>query len=341
MNHNLTWQQAAWLAAAAAAVAAVLWAVALRRARHGAGASARWRGAARFLREAAVVVGLYSAWQWVGQLSGRTTAGAVAHGETVLGIQHALHLPDEHTVQGWILPHPAAVQAANLYYATAHFGAMIAMLLWLYLHDRRRYGRVRTVVAVSTAACFAISLIAVAPPRLLPGAGFVDVAAQYGQSVYAATSALTPDEVAAMPSVHVGWAFLVACAVWRWGGRRWRWIGPAHLALTVFVVVATANHYWLDGIVAVAVTIAAAAATRAVYRRAESRGRPAPLTPGPSRSCAPQPGSTARTDAPAGPPASPAPTCGPPTTSGGSRPCPPSSPPPVRPRTPPPVRSSR
>ncbi|QDQ96763.1 phosphatase PAP2 family protein [Tomitella fengzijianii] len=331
MNHNLTWQQAAWLAGAAAAVAAALWAWSSARRRRGAETPARALAAARLLREAAVVVGLYAVWQWVGGVAGRTTDGAVAHGQAILDLEHALHLPGEHAVQQWILPYASASQAANLYYATAHFGAMIALLIWLYARHRRAYGRVRTVVAVSTAACLAISLVAVAPPRLLPDAGFVDVAARYGQSVYAAAGALAPDEVAAMPSVHVAWAYIVACAVWRYGGRRWRWIGPAHLVLTVFVVVATANHYWLDGAAAIAVVAVCAAATAAGYRAA-ARVRGAVVSPAPSRRCVPPPGSTGHTAPRAAPRASTAPTCAPPTSSGGSPPSRTSTPRPAPPR---------
>jgi hypothetical protein len=53
-----------------------------------------------------------------------------------------------------------------------------------------------------------------------------------------------------MPSVHVGWAVLVAIAAWTLTTSRWRWLGVGHAVVTVFVVAATANHFWLDGIVA-------------------------------------------------------------------------------------------
>ena len=53
-----------------------------------------------------------------------------------------------------------------------------------------------------------------------------------------------------MPSVHVGWSLLVAWAVITISPSRHRWWILAHPVLTVFVVVATANHFWLDGIVA-------------------------------------------------------------------------------------------
>ena len=56
-----------------------------------------------------------------------------------------------------------------------------------------------------------------------------------------------------MPSVHVAWAVLVGYYTWRISPSRWRWIGPAHSVLTIFVVVVTGNHWWLDGIVAVAI----------------------------------------------------------------------------------------
>ena len=66
-----------------------------------------------------------------------------------------------------------------------------------------------------------------------------------------------------MPSVHVGWAFLIAFVVITVSDSRWRWLVVAHPVLTLLVVVATANHFWLDGIVAcllLAVSIAVATA---------------------------------------------------------------------------------
>jgi membrane-associated phospholipid phosphatase len=56
-----------------------------------------------------------------------------------------------------------------------------------------------------------------------------------------------------MPSVHVAWAVLVGYYTWRISPSRWRYIGPVHSALMSFIVVATGNHWWLDGIVAVAI----------------------------------------------------------------------------------------
>src|SRR5699024_12793735 len=92
--------------------------------------------------------------------------GAYGRGEQILAWQGRLGLPSELTVQEWLLPHPQLVQGANLYYAVMHFAAMVALLAWLYLRHRDRYGPVRNLVAVATAAAVLVSLAAVDPRRL-------------------------------------------------------------------------------------------------------------------------------------------------------------------------------
>jgi PAP2 superfamily len=113
------------------------------------------------------------------------------------------------------------------------------------------YPRMRCTVIASTLACLLVQIVPVAPPRLLPDLGFVDTALLNGQSVYGEFGTGMANQLAAMPSVHVGWAALVGWYVWWSAPARWRWIGPLHTVTTVLVVVATANHWWLDGLVAV------------------------------------------------------------------------------------------
>jgi membrane-bound ClpP family serine protease len=78
----------------------------------------------------------------------------------------------------------------------------------------------------------------------------VDTAMRYGQSVYGSVGGFNADQLSAMPSVHVGWALLVALVVVQVSKSRWRWLALAYPGLTVLAVTVTANHYWLDGIVA-------------------------------------------------------------------------------------------
>ena len=107
--------------------------------------------------------------------------------------------------------------------------------------------------------CIRDRLIPLAPPRMYPGLGFVDTAHQYGQSVYGAVGTGISDQLSAMPSVHVGWAVLVGLAAVLFGTSKWRWVVVAHPVLTIAAVTVTANHWWLDGIVAVVLLVAAAA----------------------------------------------------------------------------------
>ena len=103
----------------------------------------------------------------------------------------------------------------------------------------------------------------------------VDTAVRYGQSVYSWHGGVDADEFSAMPSVHVGWALIVAIAVITVSRSRWRWLAAAYPVLTLLVVVVTANHFWLDGIVAgllVALVLVVQQATRGLRSGKSSEG---------------------------------------------------------------------
>ena len=258
-NLMLSWQQAALVALGSGVAGVAL--VYAGRIRH---MSSR---VGPFLREAGVVVGLYALWQLAGSLATGGFPNAVAHAWWIWDAERTLRLPGELDVQRLILGNPLLCQIANLYYATMHFGMLIAMLVWLFIRHRDDYPAVRNAMAASTAICLVISFIPVAPPRMLTGTGITDLAAQYGQSVYGAVgSTAGADQLSAMPSVHVAWSVLVAWAVITRARSRWRWLIVLHPATTVFVVVATGNHYWADGIVALAIVAAVISAQAALAR---------------------------------------------------------------------------
>jgi hypothetical protein len=200
--------------------------------------------------EAGLLSGLYGLWQFAGSFTVMSPAGAVPRARWLWHAERLLHLPSETSVQRLFLPHPLVIQAFNLYYDILHFPVLGACLIWLYVRHRDRYPRIRTTVALFTGASLLIQVIPVAPPRLLPGTGLVDTAVKYGQSVYSWHGGFDADELSAMPSVHVGWALIVAFAVITVSRSRWRWLAAGYPVLTLLVVVVTANHFWLDGIVA-------------------------------------------------------------------------------------------
>jgi hypothetical protein len=260
--------QLGWQPAAALSVGLFAGAVGLRLPR---AARPRLAGrAAPYLREAGVVAALYSLWQLACSVSVLSSAGAFSRAHRILRMERAARLPSEHRTQRLITGHPLLVQTANWYYAALHFAALGLLLLWLFGRHRARYAEVRTVLVLLTASSLLLQLLPVAPPRLLPELGYVDTAALYGQSVYD-VSGISVDQLAAMPSVHVGWALLVAWAVIRVSSSRYRWWVLVHPVLTMFVVVATANHFWLDGIVAAVLLALSVAALRLLPGRRSAR----------------------------------------------------------------------
>jgi PAP2 superfamily len=208
------------------------------------------------LREAGLVVSLYALWQYAGTFSVMGTGGASSRAEWIWHTERAWHLPSEAALQHLVLPYPLVVETFNLYYAVMHFTVLIIFLIWLFARHREYYRQTRVTLVLATGACLLIQLIPVAPPRLLSGVGLVDTAQIYGQSVYAFGGGMA-DELSAMPSVHVAWAMLVAVVVWQATSSRWRWLAVAHAVMTWLVVLATANHFWLDGIVAVVLLVLA------------------------------------------------------------------------------------
>jgi PAP2 superfamily len=228
------------------------------------GRRARFVAAASF--EIAVVCSLFALWQVANSLTRGHTTGGLSRGRWLWHAERVIHLPSERSVQDLIIHHSWLVRSANYYYDTAHLTLMVVFLVWLWLRHRDRYPLVRNTVAAFTAMSLLIQMVAVAPPRLIGGTGLVDTAAVYGQSVYTAFGSGIADQYAAMPSIHVGWAMLISAAVVTCSTSRWRWLGAGYGPLTFFVVVATANHYWFDGIAACALLVPAYFIARALER---------------------------------------------------------------------------
>ncbi|MFJ2810775.1 phosphatase PAP2 family protein [Kitasatospora sp. NPDC087271] len=258
-NLTLTWQSAGGAAVALYG---------------GAYAAARVRkpSLSALLREAGTLLALFALWQLVGHLSVMSGDHALDRADWIHRTESAIGLPDEASWQAAVTPYPVLVRLANYYYAAMHFAVMLAVLLWVFVRHRERYAWVRNTVVITTAVCLLVQFIPVAPPRMLPQHGFVDVAAEYGQSVYggAVGGVVVADQLSAMPSVHVAWCVLAAVAVVRVSRSPLRWAMVLHPVLTVAVVVVTANHFWADGIVALVILLFAYAAQALVARR---RGR--------------------------------------------------------------------
>jgi len=247
MNTNMKW--VTWDQAAITALLSFAVTMLLRRL-----PTTKWR--ARIVpvtTELSLISALYTLWRLALKLPLDQPSGAIERARQIDRFQHWLHMPAELSLQQFVLQHDWLAQATNFYYAVFHVPAMILFLVWIFIRHRDKYPRWRSSLAMLTAACLVIRYIRVAPPRFLPELGYIDLATRYGLSVYGPVGTGVSDQFAAMPSIHVGWAAIVSFGIVFSSTSRWRWIYLSHLSITVLAVSATGNHWWLDGVAAIAI----------------------------------------------------------------------------------------
>ncbi|WP_371401086.1 phosphatase PAP2 family protein [Kribbella sp. NBC_00662] len=215
----------------------------------------RGGGVWRIVREVALLGVLFGVYNLGRFLSAEHSGSAFKHAHELIRWEAWLGLPSEATFQHHALQVDGLARVANLFYATVHFPLTAMVLLWLMIRRPAEYGRARWALASLTGlALIGHMLFPLAPPRMMPG--WVDTGVLLGQSVYGpSTHSGVANQFAAMPSLHVGWALMVAVFLIRATRSRWRWLWIAHPLLTFTVVVVTANHYWLDGLVAIALAV--------------------------------------------------------------------------------------
>jgi hypothetical protein len=159
---------------------------------------------------------------------------------------------------------PGLALASAYWYAALHYLVTPAVMIWAFRSHRAHYRRVRDALVIGSAiGLVGFTLLPMAPPRMLPG--YVDTMAATAGSGWWGTDASAPkglgsltNELAAMPSLHVGWALWVAWVVFVVSRKRSLRIAATTYAVgTTVVVVATANHYLLDAVAGVAVMLVA------------------------------------------------------------------------------------
>jgi hypothetical protein len=205
----------------------------------------------RLIGELLVVLGLLVVYDFIAAQSKATPAEAYAHGHTMLGLTPwPLELRADHWLAhvGWLQ------DPASYYYDLAHINVTMVVLLVCWWWRAEVYRQVRNaLVLVNVVGLAVFFLYPVAPPRLLPGAGFVDIVARSGTWGAGNGAVQHPNEFGSMPSLHTAWAVWVALtvvvmtrSVW------WRALAWLHVALTVVFVIITGNHYAVDVVAGVA-----------------------------------------------------------------------------------------
>jgi hypothetical protein len=199
----------------------------------------------------------------VGRLLGHPALpAATAHARDLLHIEALLHLDIERQANELLDSVPLLALMGSYWYALLHYLVTPSVLLWAYHARPLHYRRVRNALVIGSAiGLVGFTLIPMAPPRMLPG--YVDTLATTAQHGWWGSDASAPrglgamtNQLAAMPSLHVGWALWCAWVVFTLTKKRWvRIAAIAYPIGTALVVVGTANHYVLDAVAGVAVML--------------------------------------------------------------------------------------
>ena len=235
-------------------------------------------------KEALLVAAFYAVYSWTRNQFGSNIIAADGfpenafhNAEKVIRLERMMGLYHEESIQDHFLPLRWLIKSMNLYYGSAHFIVTIAVFALLFWKRPGVFPQWRNTLAFMTALAIAgFALFPLMPPRLLdkpcpvqePGAfggaciesgyrpegggfGFVDTLAVYGGGPWSFDSegmAAVSNQYAAMPSLHIGWSTWCAVGVWPLLRRRWQRVAVlVYPLLTLFCIIVTANHYWIDG----------------------------------------------------------------------------------------------
>ena len=186
----------------------------------------------------------------VRRVTADSTKIAYDNAVNLVKFQDWLGFPSEADFQKYVIDSELLIKIANCFYFVMHFPSMIVFLLWVMFRKVEWMPQVRASLCIATFSGLIIHLaFPLMPPRLLGSYGFIDTAKVFGPDPYALGIAKAANELAAMPSLHVGWALLIAIAAIQILKSPARWLILLHPILTTVVVVITANHFWLDIIV--------------------------------------------------------------------------------------------
>jgi hypothetical protein len=184
---------------------------------------------------------------------------AQRHADAIVDFEQNLGMFWEWDVQRWAHALPAVPTLLGGAYVVLHVVGTIAALVWVHRRHRSHFALFRTVVvAASALALLVYVLYPTAPPRLA-GLGFTDtVSLHTGVNLNSALLGQLYNPVAAVPSLHFGYALIVGVAVALLARRRTvRALGALYPLVMLFVIVATGNHFWLDALAGAGVTVTA------------------------------------------------------------------------------------
>lgn len=195
---------------------------------------------------------VYSAYAHVrlAATAGRPTAEA--HGRQIHSLEKWLHIDIEHWANHTVVHIGWLKSFFDYYYSTFHFIVPLAILGVLYVRRPADYRWARSTLGFATlVALLGFWLYPLAPPRLMPGLGFIDTVhgvQDFAKPDYGTLTSMT-NQYAAMPSLHFGWSLWCGVMIVMLAPKLWmKALGLLHPLFTVSAIVATANHWVLDAV---------------------------------------------------------------------------------------------
>ncbi|MFD3970547.1 phosphatase PAP2 family protein [Streptomyces cyaneofuscatus] len=212
-----------------------------------------WRRALHrpnLLLELLLIRVVYSAYA---QVRLAATAGrplAEEHGRQIHAIEQWLHIDIELWVNQTVVRIAWLREFFDYYYLTFHFIVPLTILGVLYARRPADYRWVRSSIGFATLlALVGFWLYPLAPPRLMPGLGFIDTVhgvQDFAKPDYGTLTTVT-NQYAAMPSLHFGWSLWCGVVIVMLAPKLWmKALGLLHPLFTIAAIVATANHWVLD-----------------------------------------------------------------------------------------------
>ncbi|MBD0280974.1 MAG: phosphatase PAP2 family protein [Thermoleophilaceae bacterium] len=234
--------------------------------------SGRWlpNGWLDAIRQLALFAGAYYVYRLVRGFVDGQAGLAFENARALVDIERSLGLFFEPGLQAWAKGEEWLLTFANWMYVNSHFVVTTTFLVWLYLARNHAFYFVRNMFMVAMGlAIVGYLAFPTAPPRFLPEWGFTDTVADFvGESAENSANVLY-NPFAAVPSMHVAFALMIAIPAFRLVRRLpLKLFWAAYPAVVTFVVVVTANHYWLDAVLGAMVAGASAWAATAAFARA-------------------------------------------------------------------------
>jgi hypothetical protein len=194
---------------------------------------------------------------------------SLRHAADVLAVEGSLHVRIEQSVNHWVAGLRWLALGADYWYASMHFLLTLGVLVWLWRSHPARYRTARSALVITNLfALLGFWLFPLAPPRML--AGYVDTVVRdhvWGSWASSGVDAAS-NQYAAMPSMHIGWSLWCGLVIVVLARRRWvRVLGALYPAVTLLVIIGTANHYVVDAVGGAAALAVACVLVRLLYGR--------------------------------------------------------------------------